>query len=145
MSLILTLEEEKLEGMQWKDKSTRAGSRNGWEKASSKVGMVRASPQLREAKRTGVVSSVEEKAQGEIQFTRYVQIFHRQVEASICLLYFFNKFIVPMKSDGLKIAAGEIVEEIRPTSVRSGFGGADLAWRKENGLNDFFQGPPILL
>lgn len=61
------------------------------------------------------------------------------------LVIFFSKFIVPMKSDGLKIAAGEIVEEIRPTSVRSGFGGADLAWRKENGLNDFFQGPPILL
>lgn len=95
MSLILTLEEEKLEGMQWKDKGTRAGSRNGWEKASSKVGMVQASPQLREAKRTGVVSSVEEKAQGEIQFTRYVQIFHRQVEASICLLFFLTSSLCP--------------------------------------------------
>lgn len=49
-----------------------------------------------------------------------------------------------MKSDGLKIAAEETVEEIRPTSVRSGFGGADLAWRKGNGLGEFFRAPSIL-
>lgn len=142
MSLFLTLED--WESMQWKVKSCRAGSRNGWKKASREVGMVQASPQWREARRTGVVSSAEEKAEGERQFTRCVQISHREVEASIFLLFFFNKFVVFMKSDGLKIAAEEIVEEIRPTSVRSGFGGADLAWRKGNGLGEFFRGPSIL-
>lgn len=63
MSLFLTLED--WESMQWKVKSCRAGSRNGWKKASREVGMVQASPQWREARRTGVVSSVEEKAEGE--------------------------------------------------------------------------------
>lgn len=87
MSLFLTLED--WESMQWKVKSSRAGSRNGWKKASREVGMVQASPQWSEARRTGVVSSVEEKAEGERQFTRCVQISHGEVEASIFLLLFF--------------------------------------------------------